>query len=103
MRGLDLAHGIADKRRRLRNLYIFTASAAAAQQKVLEHVFGGAAARTLISQAKERLYEALHGVLHADGARFYDLTGRAGADAESASTLRRLADDVERKARELDG
>ena len=75
-----------------------TASAAAAQQKVLEHVFGGAAARTLIAQAKEHLYEALHGVLHADGARFYDLTGDPSVGPETATRLRALATDVERQA-----
>jgi len=80
-----------------------TASAAAAQQKVLEHVFGGAAARTLIAQAKEHLYEALHGVLHADGARFYDLTGDASVGPEAAAKLRRLAAEVERHAGDFRG
>jgi hypothetical protein len=75
-----------------------TASAAAAQQKVLEHVFGSAAARTLIAKAKERLHEVLQGVLHADGARFYGLTGERSATADSATHLRELADAVGRQA-----
>ena len=75
-----------------------TASAAAAQQKVLEHVFGSAAARTLIDKARERLYEALHGVLHADGARFYELTAKRSASPDSAAELRSLAEMVEHHA-----
>ncbi|MBT8166245.1 MAG: GTPase domain-containing protein [Acidimicrobiia bacterium] len=75
-----------------------TASAAAAQQKVLEHVFGSAAARTLIAKAKERLHEVLQGVLHADGARFYDLTGERSATADSAIRLRELAAAVGRQS-----
>jgi GTPase SAR1 family protein len=75
-----------------------TASAAAAQQKVLEYVFGSAAARTLIAKAKERLHEVLHGVLHADGARFYQLTGERSAAAASATRLRELAGAVRREA-----
>ncbi|NNC91769.1 MAG: GTPase domain-containing protein [Acidimicrobiia bacterium] len=75
-----------------------TASAAAAQQKVLEHVFGSAAARTLIDNARARLHEALHGVLHADGARFYELTAQRSTSLESAAELRRLAERVQQQA-----
>ena len=80
-----------------------TASAAAAQQKVLEHVFGSAAARTLIAKAKDRLHEALHGVLHADGARFYELTGERSAGRESAVELRKLSKIVQQQARAYRG
>ncbi len=75
-----------------------TASAAAAQQKVLEHVFGSAAARTLIAKAKERLHHSLHGVLHADGSRFHDLTGGHRAAPEDATNLRALAVEVQHQA-----
>ena len=80
-----------------------TASAAAAQQKVLEHVFGSAAARTLIARAKERLYEVLHGVLHADGARFYELSGERSARPEAAAELRQLAGAVQHQAKAYRG
>lgn len=75
-----------------------TASAAAAQQKVLEYVFGSAAARTLIANARERLHEALHSVLHSDGARFYDLSEGRSVDPARAGRLRELAGEVERHA-----
>jgi hypothetical protein len=75
-----------------------TASAAAAQQKVLEHVFGSAAARTLIAKAKERLYQALHGVLHTDGARFYELTAERSVTRESGERVRELAARVQQQA-----
>ena len=77
--------------------------AAAAQQKVLEHVFGSAAARTLIAKAKERLHESLHGVLHTDGARFYDLTDQHSPDPAAAAGLRLLSEEVERQARAFHG
>lgn len=80
-----------------------TASAAAAQQKLLEHVFGSAAARTLIANARDRLHEALQGVLHADGARFYELSVRSSVDAQLARRLRALAGEVERYARTYRG
>jgi GTPase SAR1 family protein len=71
-----------------------TASAAAAQQKVLEYIFGSAAARTLISQAREQLDTALDGVLHADGKRFSDIASSHSADEDAAETVRTLADAV---------
>jgi hypothetical protein len=80
-----------------------TASAAAAQQKVLEHIFGSAAARTLIDKARERLHEALHGVLRADGARFYHLTSERSVSPEAAAELRRLSETVQQLARAYHG
>lgn len=80
-----------------------TASAAAAQQKLLEHVFGSAAARTLIATARERLREALAGVLQADGARFGELARRRSADPNAAVGLRELAEAVSVQARAFDG
>ena len=79
-----------------------TASAAAAQQKVLEYIFGSAAARTLILRARERLDQALHGVLHVDGARFYELSSSRSAGADAAAHLRLLADGVESQLGVLD-
>ena len=79
-----------------------TASAAAAQQKVLEYVFGSAAARTLITKAKERLHQSLHEVLHADGARFYELSESQSADAALAPRLRELTAEVRRHSGVLD-
>ena len=46
------------------------AGAAAAQQKVLEHVFGSAAARSLIETARKQIDETAAMVLEEDGARF---------------------------------
>ncbi len=46
------------------------AGAAAVQQKILEHLFGSAAARSLISDAKQALAAAMSGVLAQDRARF---------------------------------
>ncbi|MBT8218101.1 MAG: 50S ribosome-binding GTPase [Acidimicrobiia bacterium] len=80
-----------------------TASAAAAQQKVLEHIFGSAAARTLIIKARERLDQALNSVLHMDGARFYELSSARSADREDAGRIRDLARGVELEAGAFDG
>jgi hypothetical protein len=49
------------------------AGAAAAQQKILEHLFGSAAARSLIQTARTGIEEAAAAVLEADGARFLGL------------------------------
>lgn len=49
------------------------AGAAAAQQKLLEHIFGSAAARSLIETSRERLEEIGGNVLLADGTRFTEL------------------------------
>ncbi len=46
------------------------AGAAAVQQKILEHLFGSAAARSLISEAKAALAAAMSDVLVQDRARF---------------------------------
>lgn len=50
-----------------------TAGAAALQQRVLEHVFGTAAARRLVLEARERLGAAISQVLIEDRRRFDDL------------------------------
>jgi GTPase SAR1 family protein len=65
------------------------AGAAAAQQKILEHVFGSAAARSLIEDARQRLVAALEQVLRQDEQRFADITdafdGRTGDAMQSAA------------------
>ena len=50
-----------------------TAGAAAAQQSLLEHIFGGAAARRLAETAQQDLVERLSGVVESEGARFLDV------------------------------
>jgi hypothetical protein len=74
------------------------AGAAAAQQKVLEHVFGSAAARSMITRARSSLDEGLEGVLQADGARFWESTGARVAGSESLRALRAAAEAVEQEA-----
>lgn len=67
------------------------AGAAAAQQKLLEHLFGSAAAKSLAEEARERLLIAMTGVLKADSDRFVELLvglqtgGRDELDAVTAS------------------
>ena len=56
------------------------AGAAAAQQKLLEHLFGSAAARSLIETARGRLEEIAGNVLLTDGARFSQLIDAHSAD-----------------------
>ena len=51
------------------------AGAAAVQQKILEHVFGSAAARSLIADGQRALVAALGGVLDADRRRFDEAVG----------------------------
>ena len=49
------------------------AGAAAAQQKLLEHLFGSAAAKSLAEQARADLIEGITGVLDADAERFLSI------------------------------
>jgi hypothetical protein len=50
-----------------------TAGAAAVQQRLLEHLFGSAAARQLVREGRERLEQTVADVLAADQQRFLDL------------------------------
>ena len=75
------------------------AGAAAAQQKLLEHLFGSAAARSLIETARTRIEEAVGEVLKADGARFgrvldehTDALAEPGSLASSYDRVRQLAE-----------
>lgn len=75
------------------------AGAAAAQQKLLEHLFGSAAARSLIETARTRIEEAVGEVLRADGARFgrvldqhTDALAEPGSLASSHDRVRQLAE-----------
>ncbi len=73
-----------------------TAGAAAVQQKLLEHLFGSAAARSLIERARGRLEEALDEVLMADAARFL-------AAARSLLPPQGLASEIREQVRHLSG
>ena len=79
------------------------AGAAAAQQKILEHVFGGAAARSLIEEARGRLVAALGGVLDDDERRFTEILNTYSGEAGRADSLRRAATDVQVRAGEFYG
>ena len=70
-----------------------------AQQKLLEHLFGSAAARSLIETARTRIEGAVGEVLRADGARFgrvldehTDALAEPGSLATSYDRVRQLAE-----------
>ncbi len=79
------------------------AGAAAAQQKILEHVFGGAAARSLIEEARGRLVVALANVLVEDERRFVDILDTYSGREGRADALRRDAAEVRVRAGEFYG
>lgn len=79
------------------------AGAAAAQQKILEHVFGGAAARSLIEEARGRLVTALGGVLDEDGRRFIAIADTYAVGEGAADAMRRYAQEVRARAGEFYG
>ncbi len=79
------------------------AGAAAAQQKLLEHVFGGAAARSLIEEARGRLVAALGRVLDEDERRFGAILDQYSDGESGAEALRREADTVQARAGEFYG
>jgi energy-coupling factor transporter ATP-binding protein EcfA2 len=72
------------------------AGAAAAQQKLLEHLFGSAAATGLADEARKDLIDSIAGVLEADAQRFLGLleglgtSGRFELDDVAASVDRAL-------------
>ncbi len=72
------------------------AGAAAAQQKLLEHLFGTAAARSLIDRSRLAIEAAASGVLRSDGARFGAAidahTTSLPAEGELAAAGRRVDD-----------
>jgi energy-coupling factor transporter ATP-binding protein EcfA2 len=79
------------------------AGAAAAQQKILEHVFGSAAARSLIEEARRRLVEALEGVLRRDEERYVVMVEAYAPDPGAPGSLREAARDVQSAARDFYG
>ena len=79
------------------------AGAAAAQQKILEHVFGSAAARSIIEEARGRLVAALAEVLAHDERRFADITDTLSADPGAADAMRLAAQEVRVGAGEFYG
>ncbi len=76
------------------------AGTAAAQQTILEHVFGSAAASRLATQTRRDLVRRLSDVLDADADRFREAVQAMVDDPEGAARLREAAYRVER---ELEG
>jgi hypothetical protein len=79
------------------------AGAAAAQQKILEHVFGSAAARSLIEDARRKLVTALEEVLRQDEQRFDEMVESHAHGLDASGALRRAARDVHAAAGEFYG
>jgi hypothetical protein len=79
------------------------AGAAAAQQKILEHVFGSAAARSLIDDARRTLITSLERVLSEDERRFADITDPFTTDQIMADAVRSAAQEVRARAGEFYG
>ncbi len=73
------------------------AGAAAAQQRLLEHLFGSAAARSLAQTARNDLLAALLTVLQRDAARFHAVLD--GLDPRDPAELRDAADAVRSELR----
>jgi hypothetical protein len=71
------------------------AGTAAAQQTILEHVFGSAAASRLASQSRRDLVRRLSDVLEADADRFRQAVRRVLDDPDTARRLREAAHRVE--------
>ena len=65
-----------------------TAGAATVQQRILEHVFGTAAARSLVSGARDSLAAGVTAVLEQDRARFLALLRDHTAPPDHAARLR---------------
>jgi len=79
------------------------AGAAAAQQKILEQVFGSAAARSLIEDARRKLVEALEEVLRRDEQRFAEMVEAHAPGLDASGAVRRAAQDVHAAAGEFYG
>ena len=79
------------------------AGAAAAQQKILEHVFGSAAARSLIEEARLRLVASLEDVLNEDEQRFAGVTSAFASEPGAGDAMRVTAQEVRAKAGEFYG
>lgn len=74
------------------------AGAAAAQQKLLEHLFGSAAAKSLADEARADLLMAIAGVLEADAERFLELL--AGLGKGDRAELEQVVVTVDRALRD---
>ncbi len=77
------------------------AGAAAAQQSILEHVFGSAAARALATTARDRLEQDIAGLLSEDAQRFH--TVLRGLETGQPDELHGAADEVEKLIEEWHG
>lgn len=73
-----------------------TAGAAALQQRLLEHVFGSAAARALVEEGRERLEARMTEVLAVDRRRFEDRLVAVTPPAGAADALRTEVRELER-------
>lgn len=79
-----------------------TAGAAAAQQRVLEHVFGAAAARTIVRDARARLLDGFRRVLAEERRRFLDTVDAVTPSAAAVEAVRDAAARVGATAGALD-
>ncbi len=79
------------------------AGAAAAQQKLLEHLFGSAAARSLVETARLRLSHTVGVVLADDGARFGKLLDDHTDELPEPGSLSSAHDRVVRRVEAWDG
>jgi GTPase SAR1 family protein len=81
-----------------------TAGAAAAQQSLLEHLFGGAAARRLAETAQRDLIERLSTIVAVEGDRFRDVLDAVADPSTVAETIDQTRATVIKSASEwLDG
>lgn len=77
------------------------AGAAAAQQGILEHLLGRAAARSLSGSARLRLLDSIGGVFDAEADRFRRVLGAATDPPEAAERIRQAAAEVEKQSEEF--
>ena len=77
-----------------------TAGAATVQQRVLEHVFGAAAARSIVAEGRRRLEVALTGVLDEEAARYRELALSLQAGRTLTTRLAAAGGELARTARE---
>ncbi|HEX2152836.1 MAG TPA: GTPase [Acidimicrobiia bacterium] len=77
------------------------AGAAAAQQGILEHVLGRAAARSLSGSARDSLLTSIGSVFEAEAARFFRVLKAASDPVELADQIRQAAATVEAESEDF--
>lgn len=77
------------------------AGAAAAQQGVLEHILGRAAAQSLAGSARDSLVASVRAVFSAEAGRFHAVLAAASDPTETADEIEMTADLVEKTAEEF--